>query len=95
MKKLLLLAVSGMFLVSCGGGGWSDEDKEMIMADCPFDSEERCECVLEATMDKWGSKSGLEKAQAEYKEMTREEKREFSKEMEKWEDELEKKCGRL
>ena len=46
MKKLLLLSVTGMFLISCGGG-WSDEDVSMAMAECMDDmSKDDCECLI-------------------------------------------------
>ena len=65
MKKLLLLAITGMFLVSCGGGGeWSSEDqakfknelKKEIAGDLPADkADDFCDCMLGPAMDKWSS----------------------------------------
>ena len=69
MKKLLLLAITGMFLVSCGGGGWSSDDqakfknelKKEIAGDLPADvMGDFCDCMLEPAMDKWSSYADLD-----------------------------------
>ena len=66
MKKLLLLAITGMFLVSCGGGGdeWSNSDKtefknlmKQEIAGTPLyeEADAFCNCLLDAAMGKWSS----------------------------------------
>ena len=74
MKKLLLLAIMGMFLVSCGGGGWSDEDKNYLRSEIKSEvydeftdfengytmREEFCNCFLDAAMDEWSSLDDME-----------------------------------
>ena len=69
MKKILLLTIMGVFLVSCGGGGWSDEDKNYLRSEIKsevydeftdFENgytmlEEFCNCILDAAMDEWSS----------------------------------------
>tara|TARA_B100001029_G_C15043167_1_gene445138 strand:+ start:531 stop:812 length:282 start_codon:yes stop_codon:yes gene_type:complete len=57
MKKILLLSITGMFLMSCGGG-WSDEDVAKAMKDCTEqggNSESACECVIEKSESKFES----------------------------------------
>jgi len=58
MKKLLLLAITGMFLISCGGPAWSDEDVAQAMKDCTEkggNSESACECVIEKSESQFES----------------------------------------
>ena len=91
MKKLLLFAITGTFLISCGGG-WSEEEQAQMIDTCPYNDEELCECLLDEAMEKWSSKEAMENEQEKVRDMDREERREFRKEMEKWEDKVEKKC---
>ena len=61
MKKLLLLAITGMFLVSCGGG-WSDEDVDQAMKACKEEggnSESECECVIGKAESKFESYAAM------------------------------------
>ena len=76
MKKLLSLAITGMFLMSCGGG-WSEDDQQAFLNDCG--NEDSCDCYLKASekrfddyaafMDAWGAD-----------------------ELEEWAEEVEEKC---
>ena len=74
MKKLLLLAISGMFLISCGGGGssdedivqapkgWLDKDVAQAMKDCKKEggnSESECECVIGKAESKFESYAAM------------------------------------
>ena len=62
MKKLLLLAITGMFLISCGGGGWSEEDKTMAMKDCIEEGgneTSQCECVIGKSESQFASYSAM------------------------------------
>ena len=62
MKKILLLAITSMFLISCGGGGWSDEDVNKAVAECVEDdgmAKSDCECLVKQAQDKWGSYSEM------------------------------------
>ena len=59
MKKLLL-AVAGMFLISCGGG-WGDDDVKAFNEYCPMD-DEICNCFLDAAQDRYSSFEEFEKA---------------------------------
>jgi len=60
MKKLLLLAVTGMFLISCGGG-WSDDDVKAFNDYCPM-NKELCNCFLNAAQDRYFSFEEFEKS---------------------------------
>ena len=57
MKKLVLLAITGIFLVSCGG--WSNDDKEFAMWVCEENfrnmDDDACECYVEKLEEKFGS----------------------------------------
>tara|TARA_B100000902_G_scaffold182872_1_gene175618 strand:+ start:136 stop:429 length:294 start_codon:yes stop_codon:yes gene_type:complete len=58
MKKLLLLTITGMFLISCGGGGWSNEDVSKAVNECVEDdgmAKSDCECLVKQAEDKWDS----------------------------------------
>ena len=68
MKKLLLLAITGICLISCGGGGssdedmvqapkgWSDKDVTQAMKECQEDfSESECQCVIDKAQSKFES----------------------------------------
>lgn len=52
MKKLfsLLLGGSVLFLASCGGG-WSDEQKELIRNECITDGGYDCECYVDKAVE--------------------------------------------
>ncbi len=58
-----------MFLISCGGGGWSSEDmnkfkselKKEIAGDLTPDlADDFCDCMLNEAMDKWSSFDDLD-----------------------------------
>ena len=54
--KILLLSISviSLFLVSCGGGGWSSEDRSSYMDGCTSGglvAESYCECTLDYLED--------------------------------------------
>lgn len=56
MKKLVLLAITGIFLVSCGG--WSSDDKEFAMWICEEEmgmDDDMCECFVEKLEEEYGS----------------------------------------
>ena len=77
MKKLLLLAITGMFLVSCGGGGWSDEDVAQAMKDCKEEggnSESECDCVIEKSESKFESYAAMMQKMEDGPESEEEEK---------------------
>jgi len=76
MKKLLLLTTIGMFLISCGGGGWSDEDVTKAMKDCTEEggnSESQCECVIKKSESKFASYATMMKKMEEGPESPEEE----------------------
>ena len=52
MKKLftLLLAGSMLFLTSCGGG-WSDQQKELIKNECITNGGYDCDCYVEKAVE--------------------------------------------
>ncbi len=52
MKKLftLLLGGSVLLLTSCGGG-WSDEQKELIKNECITDGGYDCDCYVEKAVE--------------------------------------------
>ena len=57
MKKLLL-AFIGLFLISCGGGGWSDTDVAQAMQECTEqggNSKSACECLIGKSESKFES----------------------------------------
>ena len=70
MKKILLLTICGLLLISCGGGDkWSSADKakftkEMKREITGMYPEETihdfCDCLLDAAMDKWSSYEDLD-----------------------------------
>ena len=43
-----------MFLISCGGGGWSDEDKTMAMNECEGTTDQ-CDCIINKMEKKFDS----------------------------------------
>ena len=52
MKKITILSISviSLFLVSCGGGGWSSEDRSAYMDGCTsggFVANSYCQCTLD------------------------------------------------
>ena len=58
MKKFFLLAITGMFLISCGSGGWSDEDISKAVNECVEDdgmAKSDCECLVKQAQEKWDS----------------------------------------
>ena len=65
MKKLLLLAITSMFLLSCGGGGnWSDEDMSKAINECVEDdgmAKSDCECMVNQMSKKFESYEEMEK----------------------------------
>ena len=93
-----------MFLISCGGGGWSEEDQTKAMKECEqYEEKEACECYLDAAMDKFDSyadsmdwEQDLEKEAMEAMENEDEDRleelQEEYEEMEEWIRELEKDC---
>tara|TARA_X000001036_G_C20382378_1_gene685133 strand:+ start:353 stop:649 length:297 start_codon:yes stop_codon:yes gene_type:complete len=76
MKNLLLLTITGIFLLSCGGtDGWSDSDKTKfkneIKQSVPGNwgqelKDDFCDCMLEESMNKWSSLEDLDKRGFEY-----------------------------
>ena len=50
MKNLLLLLTVAV-LFSCGGG-WSEEDQQAFLYECP-DRPEKCDCYLKASEKKF------------------------------------------
>jgi len=58
MKKILLLAITSMFLISCGGGGWSDADVAMAMDECEGTTEQ-CDCMIKKMENKFDSYNEL------------------------------------
>ena len=104
MKKILLLSIISVFLMSCGGG-WSSEEKEKAMKNCEEVYEkETCECVLDAVMAKFDSyedsinwmddleKEAMEAMENEDEDRFNELEKEYE-EMEEWLRELEKECA--
>ena len=64
MKKLLLLTLTGLFLISCGGGGnWSDADVSMAISECVEDdgmAKSDCECMVNQLSKKFDSFNEME-----------------------------------
>ena len=58
MKKILLLTTISMFLISCGGGGWSEDDRNMAMSECEGTSEQ-CDCMINKMEKKFDSYSAM------------------------------------
>ena len=75
MKKLLLLSITGMFLMSCGGG-WSEDDQQAFLNDCPGDA---CECYLKASEKKFDDYAEFQDAFGQEEHM-------------EWAEEVEEKC---
>lgn len=104
MKKLFLLTIIGMFLISCGGGGWSEEDQTKAMEECEqYEEKEACECYLDALMGKFDSYEDsinwMEELEKEYEEAEdnddkdrMEELEEEAEEMTKWWNQVDEDC---
>ena len=62
MKKLLLLVITGIFLMSCGGG-WSEGEVAAAMKECQNDNltEEQCECMISKAENRFDSRAAMKK----------------------------------
>jgi len=46
MKNFIVLSVFSLVFIGCGGG-WTPEQKEELMSDCPKSSIDQCKCGVE------------------------------------------------